>query len=53
MTIEYLLKILEQRISYLTFLKQNAELTGNIEEINKLDEEILTTQITLDHLKNN
>lgn len=52
MTIDYLQKILEHRISYLQALKQNAEIAGNIEEINKLDEELLTTQTTLNQLRN-
>lgn len=51
MTIEYLIKILEHRLIYLQGLKINAENSGNLEEITRLDEEILTTETTLNQIR--
>lgn len=51
MTIEYLIKILEHRLIYLQGLKINAETSGNLEEITRLDEEIQVTNTTVTQLK--
>lgn len=51
MTIDYLIKLLENRISYLKMQKNNLEITGNLEEILKIDEEILTTETTLSQIR--
>lgn len=51
MNIEYLLKILNNRLAYLGPLRTSAEQAGDLEQIDRLDKEIAEVNLTINQLK--
>lgn len=52
MNIEELIVLLTNKIAHLTSQKSNAMNIGDVEQVLKIDNDILTTENTLNHLKN-
>ena len=50
MTIQELITLLQNKISFLNSQKSMCEATGDINGVSRLEDQITTTQITLDKL---
>jgi hypothetical protein len=51
MTIPDLIRLMENRLSYLNNLRTNAMISGDIEQVAIIDARLTETQLTLDQLK--
>jgi len=51
MNIEYLLKILANRVAYLSPLRTSAEQAGDLEQIDRIDRELAEINTTINQLK--
>jgi len=51
MTIEQLIVLLQNKLQYLNNAKATAQSIGDLDELNRIDQDIITTELTLAQLK--
>jgi hypothetical protein len=51
MTIPDLIKLIENRVSYLNILRATAVSSGDVQQVYAIDVQLTETQLTLDRLK--